>query len=239
MAETEIPAFDCDNHYYEALDAFTRHVPKKMHTRCVQWAEIDGRKHHLVGGKLASAVKNPTWDPILKPGIMHTFFRGNPEGRNPMELMREREPLPDYYMDPAARLKKMDEQGLEATWLFPTLGVLYEELLKHDTEAVLTLFGAFNRWLDEDWGFNIQGRIYGAPYITLADVDWACRELEWVLGFQHLDHRTQEKPLLPPKNASLAREFPVSISVAQAKISTKSIYPWMLCARAGPWEILE
>ena len=25
----------------------------------------------------------------------------------------------------------MDEQGLEAIWLFPTLGVLYEELLKH------------------------------------------------------------------------------------------------------------
>ena len=21
--------FDCDNHYYEALDAFTRHVPKE------------------------------------------------------------------------------------------------------------------------------------------------------------------------------------------------------------------
>ena len=29
-------AFDADNHYYEALDAFTRHVPKNMRTRCVQ-----------------------------------------------------------------------------------------------------------------------------------------------------------------------------------------------------------
>jgi hypothetical protein len=25
--------FDCDNHYYEAEDAFTRHVPKRMQKR--------------------------------------------------------------------------------------------------------------------------------------------------------------------------------------------------------------
>ncbi|MGA1542472.1 MAG: amidohydrolase, partial [Ilumatobacteraceae bacterium] len=34
--------FDCDNHYYEALDAFTRHLDPKLGARCVQWAEIDG-----------------------------------------------------------------------------------------------------------------------------------------------------------------------------------------------------
>ena len=70
--------FDCDNHYYEALDAFTRHVPKEMQARCVQWAEIGGRKHHVVGGKLAHAVKNPTWDPIAMPGAISDFLRGNP-----------------------------------------------------------------------------------------------------------------------------------------------------------------
>ncbi|HBL07773.1 MAG TPA: amidohydrolase, partial [Acidimicrobiaceae bacterium] len=35
--------FDCDNHYYEAEDAFTRHVPREMQPRVVQWAEIEGR----------------------------------------------------------------------------------------------------------------------------------------------------------------------------------------------------
>jgi len=74
----------------------------------------------------------------------------------------------------------MDEQGLEAVWLFPTLGVLYEEKLKHDTEALCTLFSAFNRWLEEDWGLS-RGRIFAAPYLSLADVDWACAELEWAL----------------------------------------------------------
>jgi predicted TIM-barrel fold metal-dependent hydrolase len=182
MSPLGYPAFDCDNHYYEALDAFTRHVPRPMQPRCVQWCEIEGRKHHLVGGKLAHAVTNPTWNPIAKPGVMSEYFRGNKGQRNPIELLREREPLPAYYMDRDARLAKMDEQGLEAIWLFPTLGVLYEELLKHDTEAVTVLFRAFNRWLDEDWGLAYRGRIFGAPYLTLADLDWACEELDWALG---------------------------------------------------------
>jgi predicted TIM-barrel fold metal-dependent hydrolase len=174
--------FDCDNHYYEALDAFTRHVPRPMQPRCVQWAEIEGRKHHVVGGKISRAVKNPTWNPIAKPGAIYQYFRGNPEQRDPLEMLQSREPLPDYYMNRSSRLRKMDEQGLGAVWLFPTLGMLYEEALKADTEALVALFRGFNRWLDEDWGFAHEGRIFAAPYITLADLDAACSELEWAVG---------------------------------------------------------
>jgi predicted TIM-barrel fold metal-dependent hydrolase len=182
MADLGYRAFDCDNHYYEAHDAFTRHVPKNMQGRCVQWCEIDGRKHHLVGGKLAKAVKNPTWNPIAMPGAIASFLRGNPNDENMLELMQRREALPDYYMNNDARAAKLEEQGLEGMWLFPTLGVLYEELLKHDTEAVVTLFRAFNQWVQEDWGCNHKNRIFASPYIALADVDFACETLEWAVA---------------------------------------------------------
>jgi predicted TIM-barrel fold metal-dependent hydrolase len=46
---------------------------------------------------------------------------------------------------------------------------------------VTASFGSFNRWLEEDWGFAYKDRIFAAPYISLADVDWAVKELEWVL----------------------------------------------------------
>jgi len=75
----------------------------------------------------------------------------------------------------------MDEQGLDGIWLFPTLGVLYEELLKKDPGAVQMVFRAFNRWLEEDWGFAYQNRIFAAPYVTLVDVDFAVSELDWAL----------------------------------------------------------
>ena len=38
------PVFDADNHYYEATDAFTRHLDPALGPRCVQWATIDGRQ---------------------------------------------------------------------------------------------------------------------------------------------------------------------------------------------------
>jgi predicted TIM-barrel fold metal-dependent hydrolase len=75
----------------------------------------------------------------------------------------------------------MDEHGLQKMWLFPTLGMIYEEPLKHDPEAVTLMFTAFNRWLEEDWGFAYRDRIFAGPYISLADVDWAVKELEWAL----------------------------------------------------------
>ncbi len=173
--------FDCDNHYYEAHDAFTRHVPERMQHRVVQWCEMDGRHHHVVGGKVSRAVVNPTWDPIAKPGALNAYFRGNPEGKSPIEYLRDREPLRAEYIDRDARVRVVEEQGLEAVWLFPTLGVLYEEPLKHDIEAVGALMTGFNRWMLEDWGFDYRDTIFAAPYISLADVDLACAEVDWAL----------------------------------------------------------
>ena len=96
-------------------------------------------------------------------------------------MLKDREPLPGEYMDRDLRIEKIKEQGLQGAWLFPTLGVLYEELLKNDIEAVKVLFRAFNRWLDEDWGCNYQDTIFAAPYISLCDVDFAVEELQWAL----------------------------------------------------------
>ncbi|MEX2256853.1 MAG: amidohydrolase family protein, partial [Acidimicrobiia bacterium] len=60
-------------------------------------------------------------------------------------------------------------------------GILYEELLKDDVEGVTIMCEAFNRWLEDDWGANFRDRIYASPYISLADPEWARRELEWAL----------------------------------------------------------
>jgi hypothetical protein len=72
-------AFDADNHYYEATDAFTRFIDPKMAKRAMQWAEINGRQRLLVGGKINRFIPNPTFDPVAKPGSLDEYFRG----RNP------------------------------------------------------------------------------------------------------------------------------------------------------------
>lgn len=174
--------FDCDNHYYEALDAFTRHLSPKDGPRCVQWAEIDGRKYQVVGGRVSRVVTNPTFDPIAPAGAMHDYFRGNPDKKHPLEFLSVREAIRPEYRDRDARLVTMDRQGVSKIWLFPTLGMLYEELLKHDPEGVGIMFTAFNRWLQEDWGFDHADRIFAGPYISLASVEWACKEVEWAIA---------------------------------------------------------
>jgi predicted TIM-barrel fold metal-dependent hydrolase len=173
--------FDADNHYYEAEDAFTRHLDPKLGPRVIEWCQIGKRKYHVIGGQVSRAVTNPTFDPVSPAGAMADYFRGNPSGKTPMEYLGRPEPIRPAYRDRDARLATMDEHGLQKLWLFPTLGMIYEEPLKHDPEAVTHLFTAFNRWLQEDWGFSYQDRIFAGPYISLCDVDWAVKELEWAL----------------------------------------------------------
>ena len=76
MSRPDFRAFDADNHYYEAEDAFTRHIDPSMAKRCMQWAVIDGRKRLLVGGRVNKFIPNPTFDPIARPGSLEDYFRG-------------------------------------------------------------------------------------------------------------------------------------------------------------------
>jgi predicted TIM-barrel fold metal-dependent hydrolase len=181
---TELPFrfFDCDNHYYEALDAFTRHLEPAYRKRAMQWAQIDGKTRLLVGGKVNKFIPNPTFNPVAAPGVMDEYFRGrNPKGADPGKLFGELEPIRPEYRDRDARIALMDAQGMEGCILLPTLGVGMEQALTGDLPALTAAFRAFNRWLAEDWGFAYRNRIFAAPYITLADPGNAVRELEWAL----------------------------------------------------------
>jgi predicted TIM-barrel fold metal-dependent hydrolase len=183
MADLGFLAFDADHHYYEAEDAFIRHVPRKLQKRCMQWAIVDGKQRLLVGGKLNRFIPNPTFDPVAKPGILDQYFRGkNPEGKDVATLFGELDPIHPAYRNRDAKLALLDQQKIEACFLFPTLGVGMEESLRHDPEALVAAFRAFNRWMDEDWGFAYRGRIFAAPYITLVDAAGAVAELDWALG---------------------------------------------------------
>ena len=179
----DFTTFDADNHYYEATDAFTRHLDPKMARRAMQWAEIDGRQRLLVAGTVNRFIPNPTFDPVARPGSLDEYFRGrNPDGKDMAALFGELEPIRPEYRDRDARLAVMDAQGIDGCFLFPTLGVGMEEALADDPEAAVAAFHAFNRWLDEDWGYDYRDRIFAAPMIPLVDVDAAVAELDEVLA---------------------------------------------------------
>ena len=174
--------FDADNHYYEATDAYTRHIDPAMAKRAMQWAEVDGRVRLLVGGKINRFIPNPTFDPVAHAGSLIEYFRGrNPGAQDMRSLFGDLEPIRPEYRDRDARLAVMDRQGLDGCFLFPTLGVGMEEALAADPPALVAAFTAFNRWLEDDWGYAYQDRIFAAPMITLVDVEAAVAELSRVL----------------------------------------------------------
>jgi predicted TIM-barrel fold metal-dependent hydrolase len=176
-------AFDGDNHYYEARDAFQRHMDPKLRKRGVTWVEIRGKQRILIDGKLDKFIPNPSFDPVALPGSLDAFFRGrNPEGRSMVELFGRLEAIRAEYRDREARLAVMDRQGLEAILLFPTLAVGVEQPMRHDAELTHASLEAFNRWLDEDWGFAWRERLFAVPMISLMDAARATRELEWALS---------------------------------------------------------
>jgi predicted TIM-barrel fold metal-dependent hydrolase len=174
--------FDADNHYYEAPDAFTRYIEPAYAKRGMQWAEIGGRQRLLVDGRINRFIPNPLFDPVARPGALDDYFRGKTPGDDIRAAFGELEPLPDSYRDPEARLAQMDDQHIAACFMFPTLGVGMEEAVKHDPRLAHAVFSAFNRWLLDDWGFDRDGRILSAPYISLLDPDLAVAEVEWCLA---------------------------------------------------------
>jgi predicted TIM-barrel fold metal-dependent hydrolase len=184
MEGLDFQFFDCDNHYYEAKDAFTRHLEPELRKRAMQWAVIEGRERLLVGGRINRFIPNPTWDPISKPGALDEYFRGrNPKGADTAELFGDLDRLADHpeYQNRDARLTLMNTQGMQGAIFLPTLGVGMEQALIDDIPALIAAFRAFNRWMEDDWGFAYKERIFAAPYITLVDPQNAVAELQWAL----------------------------------------------------------
>ena len=224
MGDLSYKAIDVDNHYYEPLDAFTRHLDKAFKSRGVQMVTQGKRTLAVIGGRVNHFVPNPTFDPIIVPGCLDLLFRGEiPEGVDPASLMKV-ERMADHpeYQNRDARVAVMDTQDIETVFMLPTFGCGVEEALKHDIEATMASVHAFNLWLDEDWGFaRPDGRIIAAPIISLADPVEALVELEFVLarGARLVLVRPAPVPgLVKPRSLGDRSHDPVWARLAEADV---------------------
>jgi predicted TIM-barrel fold metal-dependent hydrolase len=218
----QLRPIDADNHYYETLDAFTRHLDKKFKQRGVRAVQDGSHVEMIIGGKLNRFIPNPTFDPVIVPGCLDQQFRGQiPEGVDPRALVRV-EPISDTYRNRDARLAKMDEQQLDAVLLFPTLGCGVEQALRHDIPATMASLHAFNRWLEDDWGYSFQDRIVAAPMISLAEPAAAVEEIDRVLalGARVVHMRPAPVPTAGTKGRSLGHKAhdPVWARLAEANV---------------------
>jgi len=68
--------------------------------------------------------------------------------------------------------------------MLPTTGVGVETQLREPQhrDALYPSLRAFNRWLEEDWGYGRDGRIHGAPLGSMVDLGEGIAELDRVLA---------------------------------------------------------
>jgi predicted TIM-barrel fold metal-dependent hydrolase len=187
VQELGIKLVDADNHYYEPPDCYTRYLSPDLARESLRWLTNErGQYRFIVNGEILRMIVNPRFDEsatIARPGGLTEMFRsgGDIVHRSASRAVDPLTERPEYQRR-EERLEVMDRQLVEKNWLFPTIGVIIEEYFRNEPAVTAQLMAAFNRWLEEDWGFAYKDRIHAVPHLSLADIDAGVRQLEWVLS---------------------------------------------------------
>lgn len=173
---------DADQHFYESADAFTRHLDKRF-GYAFRWAKTeDGRTRLLIGDRVFTMIANPTFDPVARPGALAEYFRGNNQaGADAKQMAGRLEPIRPEYRDRPRRVAELDRQNVGLACVLPTLALGIEELLNDDPAALHAVLSAFNRWIEDEWGYGKDGRIVSPPVFSLIDPQAAEAELGRVI----------------------------------------------------------
>jgi predicted TIM-barrel fold metal-dependent hydrolase len=181
METYDFPVFDADNHLYETEDAFTRHLPKR-YEGLFKYVQVDGRTKIAVNNVISEYIPNPTFEVVGRPGALADYFSGNnSRGLTPREIMGKPMRSVDAFRCAGPRLTLMDELGLDAALMFPTLASLLEVHFTDDPDLTCTVIHSFNEWLHDEWTFDYRNRIFATPVINPCVVDRSLTELDWLL----------------------------------------------------------
>jgi predicted TIM-barrel fold metal-dependent hydrolase len=181
MKPLDFAVFDADNHLYEGEDAFTRNLPAS-HANLFRFVEIKGRKKLVVRNTITEFIPNPTFEVVARPGAHMAFYAAdNAEGKSLRELTGDPMACIPAFRQPEPRLELLDQQGIHASLVFPTLASLIEERLLDDPVLTQVAIHAFNQWLYEEWTYDYQGRLFATPIVNPCLLDEGIAELELLL----------------------------------------------------------
>lgn len=182
MHTVNFPVYDADHHLYEPEEAFTRHLPEKFQ-REFYFVDLNGRRKLVIGGVLSEFIPNPTFAVVAAPGAWETWFRAeNHEGKSKREIQGKAIRPPETWRSGDGRIALLDQQGLHAALIYPTLASVIEERIGPKGDVTAALFHSLNQWTVDEWGFARDNRLFSVPFISLTDVDLAVKELEFVLA---------------------------------------------------------
>src|SRR5579862_9188817 len=179
LAEPAYRYFDAERHFTEPDDCWTRHLESTFADRAVHVVRAaDGTGIWYFGDRPLTRAREAIVDMMI-PGSYGLMARRGASGPDDSQPATMDAFLPEF-TDVTTFLRVMDEQNVEAALVMAgeALNVPYD--LRHDIDAAHANVRSFNRWLEEDWGYAREGRVFGVPLVVLFDPVQAVAELQRV-----------------------------------------------------------
>lgn len=184
---------DFDSHYFETKDSFTRYIEEEYKVNTVTFETGPRNQNYvLINGK--RCVLMPAYNPPLDSDAgTEDFFAALKEGKieasAPDHIEGPMQPefhssMPRAWCEREPRIELMNRQGVHASIMLPSVAVSVESDLcrEGDIDLAHAVYRAFNRWLEDQWGYDYKGRLFAIPQIRLYDIDQTMEELERLIA---------------------------------------------------------
>ncbi|MCU1389926.1 MAG: amidohydrolase [Ilumatobacteraceae bacterium] len=174
---------DCDTHCYEPRDAFTRYLPTAYMDRAITPVRDAGGTERILAGNRVATFNSESglgFDLAYRPGTLKEMLKQMGSG-NPDETYQP-EPIQPEYLLREPRMRLLTAQGVDRCVLFPAGMALAAEHYVNDTDALYVNLESFNRWYNEEWGFNRDDTIYATALLSLRDLDRAIALTDKILA---------------------------------------------------------
>ena len=174
------PIFDCDSHIWERdFDFLRKYLPQELQADWLVARKVgpDGRFGLHIGDRMVENAESNAQGLVPPPGKLKEWLQAMKEGKSNVEGWGL--PTPDM-MEPAARLAKLDEFGVEGCILFVGEFVTTFGYLPQDAVGNRVLH-AYNEYLNDHWGFAYKDRIFATGLLSLWDLESSVAEARWLV----------------------------------------------------------
>ncbi|HEY2301786.1 MAG TPA: amidohydrolase family protein, partial [Acidimicrobiales bacterium] len=177
---TDVRIIDIDQHYFEPVDCCTRHLESRFADQAVHVVyDAAGSPEWRIGDRPVAGERRPR-QVTIAPGELERSLSARDRGERYVSTLIDGT-APEY-SNRDVRLQQMDEWGVDVAVLFPSSGLAFDGQMSDLPDAACAAARALNRWIEEDWGFDYQGRLFAAAFVSLHRVEEAVTELERVLA---------------------------------------------------------
>jgi predicted TIM-barrel fold metal-dependent hydrolase len=163
-------AVDADGHIYEAGDLWEKYTEARYKPIAVRMRRDDREGDYLeIQGRPSKIARRGVFSESVMGRV--TREKGDLQSMRPYG-----EDFPLGSMDARERVHRLDLEGLQAAFIYPTIGLNWETECD-DVDYAQAMCRAYNRWL-VDWCSDSGGRLVPVAHLSLGDPPAAAAELE-------------------------------------------------------------